>query len=70
VRYQSPTKVKRRKSCDRLGFRVEIAHGAVTRRPPIPLYTMVPHTESYTYAVGFGIFPSFKVHFLSRRAKP
>ena len=30
----------------------EIAHGAVTRRPPISLYTMVPRTESYAYDVG------------------
>jgi hypothetical protein len=25
---------------------------AVSRRPPIPLYTMVPRTGGYTYAVG------------------
>jgi hypothetical protein len=33
-------------------FGWEIAHAAVTRRPPISLYTMVPRTESYAYAVG------------------
>ena len=26
--------------------------GAVSRRPPISLYTMVPRTEGYTYDVG------------------
>ena len=31
-------------------FGWETAHGAVTRRPPISLYTMVPRTEGYTYA--------------------
>jgi hypothetical protein len=30
-------------------FGWEIAHGAVTRRPPVPLYTMLPRTGSYTY---------------------
>jgi hypothetical protein len=34
------------------GFRWEIAHGAVTRRPPIPLYTMVARTGGYAYDVG------------------
>jgi hypothetical protein len=45
---------------------------AVTRRPPIFLYTMVARTGSYTtYGVlRFGICPSFKDHSLSRRAKP
>ena len=33
-------------------FRSEIAHGAVSRRPPISLYTMVPRTAGYTYDVG------------------
>jgi hypothetical protein len=33
-------------------FGWEIAHGAVTRRPPISLYTMVPRTGSYAYDVG------------------
>jgi hypothetical protein len=51
-------------------FGWEIAHGAVRRRPPISLYTMVPRTAGYTYDVGFGIYPSFKGRFLSRRAKP
>jgi hypothetical protein len=30
----------------------EIAHGAVTRRPPFPLYTMIPRTGGYTHDVG------------------
>jgi hypothetical protein len=29
----------------------EIAHAAVSRRLPIPLYTMVPRTGGYTYDV-------------------
>jgi hypothetical protein len=31
------------------GFGWEIAHAAVSRRPPISLYTMVARTEGYTY---------------------
>jgi hypothetical protein len=34
------------------GFGWDIAHGAVSRRPPISLNTMVPRTEGYTYDVG------------------
>jgi hypothetical protein len=30
-------------------FGWEIAHEAVSRRPPSPLYTIVAHTEGYTY---------------------
>ena len=41
--------VQRWKSC---GFGWGIAHGAVSRRPPISLYTIVAHTEGYTYDVG------------------
>ena len=37
---------------DGRGFGWEIAHAAVTRRPPISLYTMVPRTGCYTYDVG------------------
>jgi hypothetical protein len=33
-------------------FGREIAHGAVTRRPPISLYTIVARTGGYTYDVG------------------
>jgi hypothetical protein len=50
------------------GFGWGIAHGAVSRRPPISLYTTVPGATRTT--LGFGICPSFKGHFLSRRAKP
>jgi hypothetical protein len=32
------------------GFGWEIAHGAVTRRPPISLYTIEPRTGGYTNA--------------------
>jgi hypothetical protein len=31
---------------------VWVAHGAVTRRPPISLDTMVPRTGGYAYDVG------------------
>jgi hypothetical protein len=34
------------------GFGWGIAHGAVTRRPPISLYTVVPRTVGYAYDVG------------------
>jgi hypothetical protein len=30
----------------------DIAHGAVSRRPPISLYTMVARTGGYAYDVG------------------
>jgi hypothetical protein len=49
-------------------FGWEIAHEAVSRRPPISLYTMVPWATRTT--LGFGICPSFKDHSLSPRAKP
>jgi hypothetical protein len=32
-------------------FGWEIAHAAVSRRPPIHLYPIVAHTEGYTYDV-------------------
>jgi hypothetical protein len=35
-----------------LDSRWELAHGAVTRRPPIPLYTIVARTKGDTYDVG------------------
>jgi hypothetical protein len=51
-------------------FRWEIAHEAVSRRPPNSLDTMVPRTSMYTYAAKVGICLPFKDHSLSRRAKP
>jgi hypothetical protein len=54
--------VQRCKSCEsyvRTDFGWEIAHEAVSRRPPISLYTMVPRTGGYTYTVGVWD-PSFK----------
>jgi hypothetical protein len=45
----------------------EIAHAAFSRRPPICLDTIVARTRTTRK---FGIRPSFKGHFLSRRAKP
>jgi hypothetical protein len=33
-------------------FAWEIAHAAVSRRPPIPLYTMVARAHMYTYDAG------------------
>jgi hypothetical protein len=54
------------------GVAWEIAHGAVTRSPPISFYTMVPRTGGYTYDVGVRDLSiiQFEDHFLSRRAKP
>jgi hypothetical protein len=49
-------------------FGCETAHAAVSRRPPIPLSSIVARTHMYANAGKFGIFPSFKEHFLSRRA--
>jgi hypothetical protein len=46
------------------GFGWEIAHEAVTRRPPVSLDMIVPRTGSYAYDVGFGICTSFKGHSL------
>jgi hypothetical protein len=39
-------------------FGWEIAHGPVTRRPPISLNTMIPGATRTT--LGFGLCPSFK----------
>jgi hypothetical protein len=63
------------KVCDRnvRDFGWEIAHGAVSRRPPISLNTMVHHTGGYTYDVGvwdLSIIQGTIHHSLSRRAKP
>jgi hypothetical protein len=52
-------------------FGWEIAHGAVSRRPPISLDTIAARTEGYTHAAKvWALCPSFKGHFLSPRAKP
>jgi hypothetical protein len=40
-------------------FGWEVAHGAVTRRPPISLDTMVPRIKGYAYDVG--VWDSFIV---------
>jgi hypothetical protein len=37
---------------DGRGFGWEVAHEAVSRRPPVCLYTMVPRTGGYAYDVG------------------
>jgi hypothetical protein len=34
-------------------FRVRVAHAAVSRRPPISLFTSVARTEGYTYDAKF-----------------
>jgi hypothetical protein len=44
-------------------FGWEMAHAAVSRRPPISLYTVVPRAESYTYGVGVWDFPIIIVTF-------
>ena len=69
-RAEGAPQLQRRKSCESYikDFGWEIAHAAVTRRPPISLNTIVDRTGGYTYDVG--VCPSFKGHFLSRRAKP
>ena len=51
-------------------FGWEVAHAAVSRRPPIPLSRIVAHTHMYTYAANVWNVPSFKGHFLSPRAEP
>ena len=38
------------RSDEKVFFRGEVAHEAVSRRPPISLYTIVTRTEGYTYA--------------------
>ena len=44
-------------------FGWEIAHAAVSRRPPISLYMVVASTHMYTHPASVGICPSFKDHF-------
>jgi hypothetical protein len=53
IRAGGTNAVQRRKSCesDTRGFGWEMAHAAVSRRPPIPLYTIVARTHTYTYAM-------------------
>jgi hypothetical protein len=48
----SATVVRRRRLGVTGSVRIVCAVGAVTRRPPIPLYTMAPRTGSYAYDVG------------------
>jgi hypothetical protein len=48
----------------------EIAHAAVTRRPPISLHVMVPRTGGYTYGGGVWILSIVQGPSLSPRAKP
>jgi hypothetical protein len=45
-------KVANRNSLRDFGW--EIAHAAVSRRPPVSLHTMVPRTAGYAYDVGVG----------------
>jgi hypothetical protein len=61
VRRERGTAVKKL----RIVFGWEVAHAAVSRRPPISLYTMVARTSGYAYASKCGIRPSFKDHSLS-----
>ena len=51
-------------------FGWEIAHAAVSRRPPNSLDRVVARTRTTRTPREFGICPSFKGHSLSRRAKP
>jgi hypothetical protein len=48
----------------------EIAHAAVTRRPPISLHVMVPRTGGYTYGGGVWILSIVQGPSLSPRVKP
>ena len=48
----------------------EIAHEAVSRRPPSSLYTTVASTEGYTYDASFWYLSIVQGRFLSPRAKP
>jgi hypothetical protein len=45
-----------------------IAHGAVTRRPPISFYAMVPRTGGCAYGVGVWDFSLVQGPFSARRA--
>jgi hypothetical protein len=60
------------KGCEpeREDFGREIAHEAVSRRPPISLLRSVARAEGNTYATNVWDWPSFKGHFLSPYAKP
>jgi hypothetical protein len=63
--------VQRCKRCESLCVRDsgwEIAHGAVSRRLPISLYTMVARTGGYTHDVGGWDLSIVQGQFLSRRA--
>jgi hypothetical protein len=51
-------------------FGWEIAHTAVSRCPPIPLYTIVVRTGAYTYGAEVWDLSIIQGHFLSPRAKP
>jgi hypothetical protein len=53
------------------GFGWEVAHEAVSRRPPISLYTMVPRAHIYTYGAEVWALSIVKgFHFLSPRTEP
>ena len=51
------------------GFGWEIAHGAVSRRPPISLYTKAPRPGTGGYAYDVGVW-DVSIISLSPRAKP
>jgi hypothetical protein len=51
-------------------FEWEIAHAAVSRRPPISLDNIEARTRIYTYAANVGVCPLFNDHSLSPRAEP
>ena len=68
----SRLRVRREKNASRDGkdFGWEISHEAVTRRPPIPLDTMVPRIEGYAYDVGVWDLSIIQGPFSIARAKP
>jgi hypothetical protein len=51
-------------------YRRAVAHGAVTRRPPISLYTIVARTHMYTCAANVWDLSIVQGHSLSPRAIP
>jgi hypothetical protein len=59
------TRTRVDKVANRKDFGWEIAHGAVSRRPPISLYTTEARTHMYTYDAKVWDLSMFKEHFLS-----
>jgi hypothetical protein len=52
------------------GWEMRAIHGAVSRRPPISLYTIVARTEGYTYAAKVWDFSLVQGAIFCRRPNP